>query len=483
MIPFPCGENRKLTEDSPRRTYQEAATSTIDAVTRRGLHFGQRKLLLSEVEFFSGFLSMLHSSNSKKKPVLVVYAGAANGQHLPFLFDLFPTFRFVLVDPAPCCQPVQAIAAAGKEKLSDEKSNAPGPSPILELIQDYCTSELCERLAKTYGKDYHLLLVSDIRSGVPSRMKNVEHTAMILKDNELQKSYCTSLLPALAMLKFHPPYPAEKKTSPRYDPLDDTPEVVQYLDGVSLFGVWAPKSSSEVRLVVSGPFSHPLSMKEYSCEAHEEQCYYYNCTGRYRRDCAAEESIWKNYLGLASLCPSDISDGLAKKTVEELSAIASEALNFPDFLPLSKLFTEDHARWFALVMSIKRIPGSVDLIAFFHLWKDAMKASVVEELIKRFQNFSTVPEPGAVIEVVKQFGGGQNCPAGEDNFWFLFCRGDFGEAYSISRVRWNFFNRLSLQKRSRDSNERDSSQGDGKSVESSSKGTKEVPIRRKKGKK
>src|SRR5580700_407844 len=40
------------------------------------LHWGQRKLLMTEIDFLTDF-----SMNEKNKKVLVVYAGAADGKH------------------------------------------------------------------------------------------------------------------------------------------------------------------------------------------------------------------------------------------------------------------------------------------------------------------------------------------------------------------------------------------------------------------
>merc|ERR1739848_499715 len=55
-------------------------------------HWGQRKLMLAEVEFLTRF----HGDAST-----VVYAGAAPGLHVPLMAELFPRLRFVLVDPRP----------------------------------------------------------------------------------------------------------------------------------------------------------------------------------------------------------------------------------------------------------------------------------------------------------------------------------------------------------------------------------------------
>jgi hypothetical protein len=51
---------------------------------------GQRKLLLSEIEFLTLFA---------RPGDVVVYAGAAPGYHIPYLLDLFPFIKMVLVDP------------------------------------------------------------------------------------------------------------------------------------------------------------------------------------------------------------------------------------------------------------------------------------------------------------------------------------------------------------------------------------------------
>lgn len=56
------------------------------------IHWGQRKLFMSELSFFTQFA---------KSGYTVVYAGAAPGTHTAYLIELFPDLNFVLVDPAP----------------------------------------------------------------------------------------------------------------------------------------------------------------------------------------------------------------------------------------------------------------------------------------------------------------------------------------------------------------------------------------------
>ena len=57
-------------------------------------HWGQRKLLLSEIEYFC----VLRNKTDINK-CLVVYIGAAGGHHIPLIRQLFPKLNFLLYDP------------------------------------------------------------------------------------------------------------------------------------------------------------------------------------------------------------------------------------------------------------------------------------------------------------------------------------------------------------------------------------------------
>lgn len=399
-------DTRVLDTHYPRAEYVPSKEASLESVVVKGLHYGQRKLLLSEIEFLSAVYEYGKKQGNECKPVLVVYAGAANGSHLPLLFELFPKTRFILVDPAPFCDEVKQVAIASN-------------GPIVELVEDYCTDELCLRLSRSYEGKYDLFLVSDIRSGVPRRTQsNAEHTEMIMRDNEWQRSWCYSLRVQAAMLKFHPPYPAVTDTTSKgYDQNDKTPESIEYLDGRMMFGVWAPKSSSEVRLIVEGPFlqGYKAPLRWYSCTEHEEQCYHYNTNGRYMKDCAAEKTILDAYL---TAFPETYSSATA------LSALISERLRFPQFLPLQNDFTEDKARWLHFVCSVRHPEAMV----LFDEMKGIMTTEVVRDLVERYCSANVVPADAEV--------GGWKLPT---TFWKSFCRGDFTEAYSFPKIRWKFF--------------------------------------------
>jgi hypothetical protein len=78
-----------LSDFSKDEILKYRSTSTTKPV----IHIGQLKLFLTEMEFLNDVLPAADSS------ALVVYAGSAPSMHLPFLLELFPNVKFILVDP------------------------------------------------------------------------------------------------------------------------------------------------------------------------------------------------------------------------------------------------------------------------------------------------------------------------------------------------------------------------------------------------
>lgn len=402
-----------LADDAPRTAYQNnSATASFERPLLKGLHYGQRKLMLSEVEFFSAIVQRSRKSGEQAtdKKVLVVYAGAACGLHLPFLFSLFKDFEFVLIDPAPFCTEVREIAAAEG-------------SCVHELIEGLCTAELCLRIRRAYSETHRIFLVSDIRSGQPTGMShNQEHTEMMQLDNAMQREWCFALEVEAALLKFHPPYPAAKDPKA---PADTTAEDYVYLKGTALWGVWAPKSSSEVRLVVEGPFTKSFQApnRTYSCTGHEEQCYAYNIDNRYAKDCRAERTILQDYL---ELFPG------ASASAEALSATLSERLAFPLFRPLDAGFTEQHARWLSLLYS----SGKAAALHFFEPLKEEMTVQGVAALVTAHKDAAEIPTGVTVggVELTREF-------------WLAIAVADFAGVYGFPVFRWAWWRRPAAKSR------------------------------------
>src|SRR5690606_11262993 len=83
---FLGGENLTIGDNDPQLPYNNKNTK------KTSVHFGQLKLLMSEIEFLT-----FYWNPSIKNPI-VVYIGAAPGTHLDMLSKMFPSFEFHLYD-------------------------------------------------------------------------------------------------------------------------------------------------------------------------------------------------------------------------------------------------------------------------------------------------------------------------------------------------------------------------------------------------
>jgi hypothetical protein len=86
-----------LTPDAPQTQYSRDVATSV-------LHFGQLKLLCSEIQFLVAV--------GDWKGCTLIYAGASPGHHIPYLMRMFPRLGFVLVDPKhSVCGPANAFAS------------------------------------------------------------------------------------------------------------------------------------------------------------------------------------------------------------------------------------------------------------------------------------------------------------------------------------------------------------------------------------
>jgi hypothetical protein len=223
------------------------------------IHWGQRKLLLSEIEFLT-----LHALPSS----IVIYAGAAPGTHIEYLSKLFPDVNFVLVDPSPFTV---------KERLPQI---ALRPNTLF-------TDELAQEFG-AMGKD--ILFISDIRSADPTVLSEEETEQQVAKDMAQQGHWHRLMCARKSMLKFRLSWRAGK---------------TKYLAGEIYLPVWGPVTTTESRLIAD---FNALEI-EYDNTKYEEQMFHFNTVtrvARYRHnirgegidhcyDCTAEIAILRNY--------------------------------------------------------------------------------------------------------------------------------------------------------------------------------------------
>jgi len=249
------------------RSLNQSIPCDISYKRRKGevktvIHWGQRKLLMSEIEFLT-----LYSKNND----IVIYAGAAPGTHTNYLSKLFKNINFILIDPAP---------------FNCKETNK------IKIINDFFTNDLAEQY-----KNKQTLFISDIRSVDWSQSNDEEVEEKVKRDMDMQRKWVEILQPRYSMLKFRLPWKDGN---------------TKYFDGVIYLPVWGPVTTSESRLITDG-----RRYREYNNINYENQMYYFNTIMRpslymeYKRlikckensqgldycyDCTAEIFILKQYL-------------------------------------------------------------------------------------------------------------------------------------------------------------------------------------------
>jgi hypothetical protein len=239
-------EDRYLKDADPTRDYTDnTRPKTVE-------HLGQRKLLLSEIEFLT---------HNFKEGDTVVYAGSAPGTHLPILVDMFPGIKMILYDP--------------------NKFDPRARSVTKDIYQEYFTDKVATKLAAAIPGE-KMLFVSDIRTEPTD--------AGVTKDMAMQKKWIEIMKPRKSLLKCRLPYGAGK---------------FKYFEGRFWIQCFAPQSSTETRLEIEGV----PGLVEYDNKKYEDQMFYFNTVKRtmyYKHratglgydhcyDCAAEMFILKEY--------------------------------------------------------------------------------------------------------------------------------------------------------------------------------------------
>jgi hypothetical protein len=165
---------------------------------------------------------------------IIVYVGAADGNHLIPLMKLFPMYEYHLYDPRPFCR-----------RLTHDKQYA---AASYTLFEREFTLEDAQRYA---GVD--TILISDLRTGL--------HEHCVDEDMELQRQIVITMMPRISLLKFRLPW-------------DDGE--TEYFDGRIMIQAYATTTTTETRLLVTDP----TKMKVYNNKKYEEQLAYHNCITR-----------------------------------------------------------------------------------------------------------------------------------------------------------------------------------------------------------
>jgi 2-polyprenyl-3-methyl-5-hydroxy-6-metoxy-1,4-benzoquinol methylase len=225
---------RILTPDMPREQYHRR-TSEIKSV----IHWGQRKLLLTEIEFLTMYIAN-RAKTDLETSIYVIYAGSAPGTHILYLAQLFPHIHFELYDPREFCK-----------NLKNNK--------MIRTHVQYFTDDTAKEWISTDEKhqDKEILLISDIRTGDTATMTPNEVENRVKIDHDWQRDWYYIMKPEMSMFKFR---------------LLWNDETVTYLNGDIHIQPYPPSTSTETRLIV-GKNANEI---QYDNRKYEEQMFYFN---------------------------------------------------------------------------------------------------------------------------------------------------------------------------------------------------------------
>eukprot|EP01060_Flectonema_neradi_P005941 TRINITY_DN13986_c0_g1_i1.p1 TRINITY_DN13986_c0_g1~~TRINITY_DN13986_c0_g1_i1.p1 ORF type:complete len:383 (+),score=42.55 TRINITY_DN13986_c0_g1_i1:52-1149(+) len=270
-----------LNEQSGRMAYRRRRGEKKDT-----LHWGQRKLLMSEIDFLTQY--------GTEKACTVVYAGASPGCHIPFLSKMFENVSFILVDPNPF-----AITETDK----------------IEIRTQYFSTKTATDIREQKGDEERILFISDIRTADWKTQTPESYLEYLNADNKAQQEWHVVIKAYKSMLKFSLPYQKG---------------VTKYLAGDLYYPVWGPQTTTECRLVPTTGFT------EYDHTVHEQRMFFFNTVVRntsfrhlfpdaegvgfdFRYDCCREIQILTRFLEKVPSYPT--------RSLSDLSSDISDAIN------------------------------------------------------------------------------------------------------------------------------------------------------------
>lgn len=274
-------ENRRLIATVQSATDDASHTKKYSTTE----HWGQRKLLLTEIEFLA--------KHGREKGFTVVYAGAAPGSHLSLLGTLFPDLEFFLID---------------KKQFSIK------PSENVQIRSEKFTDEL----ARQYGESGRkILFICNVRTD-PAQADGQNDGR---EDMANQLKWYKSIKPRAALLNFR---------------LSRQTGKTSYLEGHQMIEPWTSKRPTECRLMVE----KDAKIIDYSHQDFEDDLLRFQNITRvmyYKHDmddtdaegldhcydCRAEIYILENYLTKVQQMKSgrDMKNSIAKLSKDISSKI------------------------------------------------------------------------------------------------------------------------------------------------------------------
>jgi hypothetical protein len=252
-------------------------------------HDGQRKLLFSEIEFLTEV-----GKKYKLDECFCVYVGAADGSHLPLIFDLFPELDFFLCDPSRFNIKHRSINMLKPSYFNKNKKPVFIGKRIF-VVNDYFTDEMIQVVKSFNIYRKNIIFISDIRED-PDEVS-------VWRNMISQQSWTISLNSVAYLLKFRLPYITPDFSTANYiNPLKTDIEnhnefSVNYLKGDIMLQIYAPMTSTETRLLYVKDKNEDFSFSSYDVKYYEESLAYFNVITRHQEFSEVPSLLYYNLLG------------------------------------------------------------------------------------------------------------------------------------------------------------------------------------------
>lgn len=218
------------------------------------IHWGQRKLLLSEIELLVEVMNADIRNGGNGKDFLIVYVGAAPGSHIPYLMELFSPkrtgLRIHVWDRPSRFDAIEDDSVPAEERTIRITPQEFADPSMTGDYEGFFTDYVAKRYVDTYGTNNRIIFISDIRDRASEEA--------VHEDMMRQRGWVLSLQPYASQLKFRLPFRGDKDYT--------------YLDGRIYTQAWSRPKSTETRLLSYRPYADRV----YQVEAYDMSMSYFN---------------------------------------------------------------------------------------------------------------------------------------------------------------------------------------------------------------
>lgn len=293
---------RKYSDNLPKKKYVSKIFRTLPS-----LKWGQRKLLITEIDF----LTRYYDDYRKGEKKYLLYVGASPGIHINYLNFMFPDINYILYDKAESLVDKMDNVVFHRKYFDDNEAKKYAGMNLFFI---------CDIRTLTIGK--HLKKMRTLDESSDEFIQNEEKTSEIVFDDmKSQKVWCDIMKPIQSHLKFRVSW---------------SHPVTEYYDGDVYFQPWTGNGSIEMRIV---PKLNTLRV--WNNKTIEEVCFYYNIHTRRKKingkyhETLLEEQILREYISkfmTNNNIEDTVSDMSISISVYLLSIIKRKSKIDPGFL-------------------------------------------------------------------------------------------------------------------------------------------------------